>query len=247
MSADPGRAGLTGMATAVVSALRQGATAFALLAAVTLLPACSSAGAAASTEWQVLPTLTLKPGDAPWAAAGWACTQAVDLPAGKQRMLALCRRAQPAGPRELHLVLLPRAEGAAPQVLTRLGDASKASLRLLAPASACAVGPACLAALVLIDQRDEGLCYGTQVVAVLAGQPARSLGFIDEWSPAGGESTCIGAAAQVSGTVAVVEITLPGPLSRMGRDGKPVQLAMPSLRYRVSVDRPTLVRAGPGR
>ena len=213
--------------------------------ALLLLPLASqadSAGAAPGSPWTVAEARPLGANESGLPAAGWACTQAVDLPSGSDRLLALCRRAAPASTPELQLVLVPTAQGASPRVLSKLGDASKAMLRSFVPAAACGPGPACLAALVLVDQRDEGLCYGTQVLIALAGKPVRSLGFINEWSSARSESTCVGGLAQVSGTGASVLIDLPGPLARTGPDGYPKPVAAGTVRYRIAADRPALKR-----
>lgn len=200
-----------------------------------------TAGPAPGLAWAAAEARPVSADEPALAAAGWACTQAVDLPSASHPLLALCRRAAPAAA-ELQLVLVPKAPGAPPRVLARLGDASKATLRSFMPAAACGPGPACLAALVLVDQRDEGLCYGTQVLVAPAGKPVRSLGFINEWSSARSESTCIGGLAQVSGTGADVVIDLPGPLARTGPDGNPKPVAASAVRYRIAADRPALKR-----
>jgi hypothetical protein len=209
-----------------------------------LLPLASQADSAANAPgppWAATEARALRADESRLPAAGWACTQVVDLPSASHPLLALCRRATPAAA-ELQLVLVPQAPGAGPRVLARLGDASKATVRTFAPAAACGPGMACLAAVVLVDQRDEGLCYGTQVLVAPAGKPVRSLGFINEWSSARSESTCIGGLAQVSGTGADVVIDLPGPLARTGPDGNPQPVAARTVRYRIAADRPALKR-----
>lgn len=209
----------------------------------------SAADPGAAAPWAVTEARPLGADQVPLQAAGWACTQALDLPAVDARLLALCRRAAPADARELQLILLPNGDSATPRVLARLADASKATLRKFTPATACPSPSAagCLAAVVLVDQRDEGSCYGTQVIAVAAGKPARSLGFIDEWRPADGESQCIGAFAQVAGVGAVARIELPGPLARTSRDGNEQRLRARSITYRVVAGKTTLQRLPAGR
>ena len=176
---------------------------------------------------------------------GWHCTQAVDLP-GPGQQVAACRRAGGQASAELRLLLVDRASAGPPRVreLARLRDANQARLRLFTAHPSCPAGAAaCLAALLLVDQRDESSCYGSQVLVVPAGRPARALGFINELRGGQHEAgACIGPWAQVGGMPGGALIHLPGPLMLAGRDAALRALDAAGVRYRIAAARPVLKR-----
>ena len=176
---------------------------------------------------------------------GWHCTQAVDLP-GPGQQVAACRRVGGQASAELRLLQVDRSSASPPRVreLARLRDASQARLRLFTASPACPAGAAaCLAALLLVDQRDESSCYGTQVLVVPAGRPARALGFINELRGGQHEAgACIGPWAQVGGMPGGALIHLPGPLMLAGGDAALRALDAVGVRYRIAAARPVLKR-----
>ena len=176
---------------------------------------------------------------------GWHCTQAVDLP-GPDQQVAACRRAGGQASAELRLLLVDRSSAGPPRVheLARLRDANQARLRLFTASPPCPAGAtACLAALLLVDQRDESSCYGTQVLVVPAGRPARVLGFINELRGDQHQAgACIGPWAQVGAMPGGALIHLPGPLMLAGRDAALRALDAAGVRYRIAAARPVLKR-----
>lgn len=200
-----------------------------------------------------------QPPAAPWPATegaapqpqdlpGWHCTQAVALPGpGPGRQVAACRRAGGQASAELRLLQVDRASDGPPRVheLARLRDANQARLRLFTAEPGCTAGAntACLEALLLVDQRDESSCYGTQVWLLSAGRHARVLGFINELRGGQDEAgACIGPWAQVAAVPGGAVVQLPGPLMLAGRDGALRGLAASGVRYRIAAARPVLRR-----
>lgn len=175
---------------------------------------------------------------------GWACSQVLTLPQPEQR-LALCRKPPP-GSAELHLLELQGADAAQARVreVARLADATQAALRLWLPAAGCAASaPApCLSAVVLVDERDESSCYGTQVLASTATTKLRNLGFINELRVADGQESCAGPYIKLSGSTGQAQLDLAGPLVRIGRDGQSQPL-LSGVSYRISAAKPALQRA----
>lgn len=177
-------------------------------------------------------------------AGGHVCSELVAFSA-PQQALALCRAAAPSRSRELRLVSVVGVDALRPLVreLSGLGDASQAHLRLFAPGRACAAGlPSCWLGLVLVDQWDEGSCYGTQVVAIGHDGSIKSLGFIDEVRPEAGAERCIGAFATVATSEKGVQIELPPPLARPAKDGVSRALASRPIHYRAQLAPPALHR-----
>ena len=176
---------------------------------------------------------------------GWHCTQAVALP-GPGQQVAACRRAGGQASAELRLLLVDRSSAGPPRLreLARLRDANQARLRLFTANPPCPAGAAaCRAALRLVDQRDESSCYGTQVLVVSAGRPARALGFINELRGGQDEAgACIGPWAQVAAMPGGALIHLPGPLMLAGRDAALRALDAAGVRYRIAAGRPVLKR-----
>ena len=176
---------------------------------------------------------------------GWHCTQALALP-GPGRHVAACRRTGGPASAELRLLQVDRSRAGPLRVheLARLRDANQARLRLFTARPPCPAGAAaCLAALLLVDQRDESSCYGTQVLVVPAGRPARALGFINELRGGQHEAgACIGAWAQVGAMPGGALIHLPGPLMLAGRDAALRALDAAGVRYRIAAARPVLKR-----
>jgi len=174
---------------------------------------------------------------------GWTCSQALTLPQPEQK-LALCRKAQ--GGAELHLLELQGADTAPVRVreVARLADATQAALRLWVPAAGCsASAPApCLSAVVLVDERDESSCYGTQVLVSTATTPLRNLGFINELRRADRQELCAGPFIQVSGSAGQARLDLASPLVRIGRDGQTSPL-QGGVSYRINATKPGLQRA----
>ena len=176
---------------------------------------------------------------------GWQCTQALALP-GPGRQVAACRRTVGQANAELRLLQVDRSRAGPPRVheLARLRDANQARLRLFTARPPCPAGAAaCLDGLLLVDQRDESSCYGTQVLVLPAGRPVRALGFINELRGGQDEAgACIGAWAQVGAMPGGALIHLPGPLMLAGRDGALAGLAAVGVRYRIAAARPVLKR-----
>ena len=174
---------------------------------------------------------------------GWRCRQRIDLPGTPATQAAVCRRSGDAASPELKLLLVQQPPDAAPpRELARLRDASQAELRLFLPPRPCAGSAPCLDGVLLVDQRDESSCYGTQVLVLAASRPPRPIGFIEEVRELDGSLACIGAVASVSGTADGVLISLPPPLLRMGRDGKPRTLPAGGVDYRIAAAKPALQR-----
>lgn len=219
-----------------------GASGSRLIALAALL--CSAAAAQEAAPWSAVDSQSARTLEVP----GWRCQQAVDV-APAATTWAACRRSGNGGP--LRLVQWSRPDGGMPprpRDLAGLGDATQAQLRVFVPAQSCEGRSApCLSALVLVDQRDESSCYGTQVFALWAGKAPRSLGFIDELRAAEGPESCSGGHASVSGTVDGARIALAGPLWRAGRDGTPRALAESAVEYRVSANATSLRRQPPRR
>lgn len=204
--------------------------------------------------------VSAQPAAAPWTAttsakpaaqplAGWHCLQLLALAAPGAELGACRRTAAPASP-EIRLLLIgPPAQGRPPPVreVARLRDATRAEMRLFVPPEPCSGATPCLPGLVLVDQRDESSCYGTQVLVLAAEGPPRSIGFIDELRAADGAEACIGPFAQVTSTATGARISLPGPLVRMDREGMPRPLAEPAVDYQIGAVRPTLQRQPPRR
>lgn len=204
------------------------------------------AGAAVGAERRWASTDAQAPGvlEARFGRAGWNCAEAVELPAPNQ-WLAACRRKTPASDSELRLILF---SGAAPapksRVVARFADAAKVTMRLFTPKSPCLAGntSACLTAVVLVDQRDESSCYGTQVLASTTARHLRSLGFINEVKVEAGNESCVGPLAVVSGTPVRAVIELPGPLAKIARSGITAPLSASAVAYSVSATYLTLRR-----
>ena len=212
----------------------------AALAAV-LLPASGQA-AAGAPAWTLQPARQAPEGADRLAAAGWACTQSVSWPGPAVLQVSLCR--QRGAPADVQLQLVAHdGHGDGARVMARLADASRAGLHLFVPPQPCAAsGAACLDGVLLVDQRDEGSCYGTQVfVRVDEGLP-RSAGFLGELRVHDGEERCIGAQAQVSGAGDEAVIELAAPLWRVGGPRGPVALKAVPVRYRLKAGTPTLQR-----
>ena len=197
------------------------------------------AGPAAAAEWPR--EVASQEG---WAVDDRQCFQSVALPGPAAARLALCRRTGAEASPEMELLMVPD-KGDAPHRVARLGDATKAVLHLFSAAERCMVDAKlpCLDAVVLIDQRDESSCYGTQVVVHIAGGPARALGFIDEWRPDGDRAQCIGPFARVTGEAGAVRIELPAPLAIFRSDGSARMLGVAAVTYRVEASKPLLVRS----
>ena len=176
---------------------------------------------------------------------GWHCTQALALP-GPGRQVAACRRTVGQASAELRLLQVDRSRAGPPRVheLARLRDANQARLRLFTARPPCPAGAAaCLEGLLLVDQRDESSCYGTQVLVLPAGRPVRALGFINELRGGREEAgACIGPWAQVGPVPGGALIHLPGPLMLAGRDAALNSLAAVGVRYRIAAARPVLKR-----
>ena len=195
-----------------------------------------------TSDWPATAAEQRLPADALPGAPGWACSQSLALPAAGQQ-LALCRRTAAPGSTELSLLWLNPAAAVNQRLrqIARLADANAAQLRLFTAPSGCAAGR-CLAALVLVDQRDESSCYGTQVLAVAATGAVHSLGFINEVLVDSSSTTCVGSLAQVSGSAAGVQIKLPAGLSRVGRDGVALALGPLQVSYRIAAAKLALQR-----
>ena len=179
---------------------------------------------------------------------GWHCTQALALTLpGPGRQVAACRRTGGQASAELRLLQVDRSRAGPPRVheLARLRDANQARLRLFTARPPCPAGAAaCLDGLLLVDQRDESSCYGTQVLVLPAGRPARALGFINELRGGRAEAgACIGPWAQVGAVPGGALIHLPGPLMLAGRsDGALRGMDVGGVRYRIAAARPVLKR-----
>lgn len=173
------------------------------------------------------------------APPGWQCQQSVVSPDGHAR-LAVCRGSAPSAPASLALLLTDTRVATPPVVLARLGDASAVALHAFSPARPCN-GPAsrCLAGLLLVDQRDEGGCFGTEVYVWTGDRRPKSLGFIDESGP---DAACLGAAVTVDAGARGAVLRLAGPLSRMGRDGVARPVAASAVEYEVVPGAPRLQR-----
>lgn len=194
--------------------------------------------------WPATDGAARQPQDLP----GWLCMQTVALPGpGLGQQVAVCRRAGARVSAELRLLQVDRASDGPPRVreLARLRDANQARLRLFTAEPACPAGAttACLAGLLLVDQRDESSCYGTQVWVLPAGRPVRSAGFINELRGGKDEAgACIGPWAQVGAMTGGAVVHLPGPLMLAGRDGALRGLDAGGVRYRIAAARPVLRR-----
>lgn len=220
---------------------------------VVAIAACTLpwAGAAVGAEGRWPSTDAQAPGvvEARFGRAGWNCPEAVELPAPSQ-WLAACRRKTTASDSELRLILF---SGPAPapkfRVVARLADAAKVTMRLFTPTSPCLAGnaSACLTAVVLVDQRDESSCYGTQVLASTTTRHLRSLGFINEVKVDAGNESCVGRLAEVSGTPVRAVIELPGPLAKIAPSGVTAPLSASAVAYSVSATHLTLRRNGHAR
>ena len=176
----------------------------------------------------------------------WHCTQQIDLPVPGQQV-ATCRRTDPQAPAELHLLVVDSHATGSPRLrdLARLRDANQARLHLFSSPSACPGNPgnaACLAALLLVDQRDESSCYGTQVVVVPAGRPAHAIGFVNEVRGGADAGACIGPWATVVSGSGGALLQLPAPLMLAGRQAALQPMSAAEVQYRITGAKPSLRR-----
>lgn len=182
---------------------------------------------------------------APLNLIGWRCVQVLAMPSDGQS-LAACRRNGNTTAAELHLLQLDAVTDKPPHVreVAHLADASAVEMRAYAPPQPCvATGGQCIVAVVLVDQRDEGSCYGTQVFVASDGMPLRSLGFIDEVRSESGSEICVAPVARVTTSAKGVTITLPGALLRMSRrDGSSQPVNAVALEYHIVAAKPALQR-----
>lgn len=208
------------------------------LAAVGLASALAWPAIAPAQDWSATS------GEAFPAPEGWRCQQMVELPLPAATQAGVCRRADVSSNGRLRLLLFERLGGGPPSVreLGRLGDANAAALRLFTPPQACSGDAACVRGLLLVDQRDESSCYGTQVWLLTGNRALRDLGFIDEVREADGALSCMGGFARVKSDRGTALITLPGPLSRVARDGTSRRVAASEVTYRVTGAVPKLQR-----
>ncbi len=238
---------LRGLCRRAAPALRRGVASIAATLALGTAAAASAAGASAwPVQDSAAPSAEI---NSAAQAAGWACTQAVALP-GSGRMLLACRESK-GGSGSLQLLEMTSTAGgktAGLRVLGGLGDASAAYGRVFSAPQPCPAGGAasCLAALVLVDHRDEGSCYGTLVYAAIGDKPLQRLGMLNEVlrAPGADAETCVAAAATLASEAAAVRITLQGPLWRIGRDGVSRALRSTSVVYRARAQPLSLKRAG---
>lgn len=203
------------------------------------LAVASVAGQALAADWSRVPSdMEVR------VIEGWRCTQAATLPGTVELQLAVCRHEPAGSARGLELVLRTRDGVMAPRILARLGDATQATLHSFVLDGGCQpAGPElCIDAVVLVDQRDEASCYGTQVVVRAAGRLPNVVGFIDEWRPEGDRSVCIGSFARVSGDARGPRIELPAPLARFRADGSVQVFERLSATYGIEANGPTLSR-----
>ena len=178
---------------------------------------------------------------------GWDCAASFALPAST-RQIAACRRTGPRASAELRLLLVERRHSKPPQLteLARLRDASQVHMRMFTSPVPCPKDVAsCLAAIVLLDQRDESSCYGTQVVIVPVARPVRAIGFIDEVRGGDDAGACSGPWASVDTVPGGARVSLPAPLMKEGRGGGLEPLSVPAVRYRIDAMRPVLKREPP--
>lgn len=202
------------------------------------LAGASVAGQALAADWSRVPSDTEVR-----VIEGRRCTQAATLPGAVELQLAVCHEAAGSA-RGLELVLRTRDGVMAPRILARLGDATQATLHSFVLDGGCqsASPEPCIDAVVLVDQRDEASCYGTQVVVRAAGRLPNVVGFIDEWRPEGDQSICIGSFARVSGEARGPRIELPAPLARFRADGSVQVFKRLSATYGIESSGPTLSR-----
>lgn len=231
--------------------LRARATTLAVMVGATLAAAAMPGRAAAPVDsaWPV------QDGALPHAAfataagaAGWVCTEAAALP-GDGRALLVCR-ATKGGQGGLQLLeATTPAAGTVPRlrVLGGLGDAATAHSRVFSAPQPCAPGQSpCLAAVVLVDHRDEGGCFGTLVYAALADRPLQRLGMVSEVlrTPGAVSETCVAPVASVVSDGSGARIGVQGALWRIGRDGVSRALRQPGVSYRVRTKPLSMMRAG---
>lgn len=181
--------------------------------------------------------------DTPGAPAGWQCGPSAPSPDGQARV-AVCRETAKDRPGGLALLLLDTRAPMPPLRISRLGDASTATLHAFTPNPPCH-GPAatCLAGLLLVDQRDEGGCYGTEVYAWTGDRRPKSLGFIDEFRRgADGTAECLGATLELRAAARGAVLRAAAPLLRLDRQGTARPVAGTAVEYEAVAGAPRLQR-----